>query len=89
MSLIGRMTHVISAIRSWVGVRGTGYYESFNFKLRDELLVREFFYDLREAKALTEALATALQHGTAALIARQRTTCTKSRLVRGVHGSLL
>ena len=31
-----------------------GYCESFNGKLRDELLSREIFYDLREAKALIE-----------------------------------
>ena len=31
-----------------------GYCKSFNSKLRDELLAREIFYDLREAKALIE-----------------------------------
>jgi len=31
-----------------------GYCESFNFKLRDEFLAREIFYDLREAKVLIE-----------------------------------
>ena len=31
-----------------------GYCESFNSKLRDKLLTREIFYDLREAKALIE-----------------------------------
>lgn len=31
-----------------------GYCESFNSKLRDELLAREIFYDLREAKTLIE-----------------------------------
>ena len=31
-----------------------GYCESFNSKLRDELLAREIFYDLREAKVLIE-----------------------------------
>ena len=30
------------------------YCESFNSKLRDELLAREIFYDLREAKARIE-----------------------------------
>ena len=33
-----------------------GYCESFNSKLRDELLAREIFYDLHEAKVLIEAL---------------------------------
>ncbi len=31
-----------------------GYCESFNSKVRPELLAREIFYDLREAKALIE-----------------------------------
>ena len=31
-----------------------GYCESFNSKLRDELLAREIFYDLREAQILIE-----------------------------------
>ncbi|MEO1406539.1 MAG: IS3 family transposase, partial [Pseudomonadota bacterium] len=31
-----------------------GYCESFNSKLRDELLAREIFYDLRETKVLIE-----------------------------------
>lgn len=35
-----------------------GYCESFNSKLRDELLAREIFYDLREAKALIEGWTT-------------------------------
>ena len=32
-----------------------GYNESFNGKLRDELLAREIFYSLREAQVLVEA----------------------------------
>ena len=32
-----------------------GYVESFNLKLRDELLNREIFYTLREAQVLIEA----------------------------------
>ena len=31
-----------------------GYNESFNGKLRDELLAREIFYTLKEAKVLIE-----------------------------------
>jgi len=55
------------AVRSWlkqVGVKTlyiepgspweNGYIESFNGKLRDELLNREIFYTLREAKVLIE-----------------------------------
>jgi transposase InsO family protein len=32
-----------------------GYIESFNGKLRDELLAREIFYSLREAQVLIES----------------------------------
>ena len=32
-----------------------GYCESFNSKLRDEVLARETFFDLREAQILIEA----------------------------------
>ena len=35
--------------------RENGYVESFNGKLRDELLDGEIFYTLREAQVLTEA----------------------------------
>ena len=35
-----------------------GYCESFNGKLRDELLAREVFYTLREAKVLIERWRT-------------------------------
>ena len=56
-----------TVVRDWlkkVGVRTlfiapgspweNGYCESFNGKLRDELLAREVFYTLREAKVLIE-----------------------------------
>jgi len=51
---------IAAALREWLGRIGVktlwenGYCESFNSKLRDELLAREIFYDLREAKALIE-----------------------------------
>ncbi len=54
------------AVRAWLGRVGAktlyiepgspwenGYVESFNGKLRDELLDREIFYTLREAQVLT------------------------------------
>jgi transposase InsO family protein len=41
-----------------------GYIESFNGKLRDELLDREIFYNLREAKVVDRSLASALQYET-------------------------
>ena len=59
---------IATALRDWlsrIGVKTlyiepgspweNGYCESFNSKLRDELLAREIFYDLREAKALIDA----------------------------------
>jgi len=55
------------AVRNWLGRLGVhtafiepgspwenGYNESFNGKLRDELLNREIFYNLKEAKVLIE-----------------------------------
>ena len=58
---------IATALREWLERLGTktlyiepgspwenGHCESFNSKLRDELLAREIFYDLREAKALIE-----------------------------------
>ncbi|MBU1287328.1 MAG: IS3 family transposase [Alphaproteobacteria bacterium] len=59
---------IATALRDWlerIGVKTlyitpgspweNGYCESFNSKLRDELLARETFFDLREAKILIEA----------------------------------
>ena len=56
------------AVQEWIGKVGAqtayiekaspwenGYCESFNSKLRDELLDREIFYTLREAQILIEA----------------------------------
>ena len=58
---------IANALREWLGNIGVktlyiepgspwenGYCESFNSKLRDELLAREIFYDLREAQILIE-----------------------------------
>jgi len=38
----------------WIDCRSNGYCESFNGKLRDELLNGEIFYSLREAQVLIE-----------------------------------
>ena len=59
---------VATAVREWIAAVGTktayielgspwenGYVESFNSKLRDELLDGEIFYSLREAQILIEA----------------------------------
>ena len=52
-----------------------GYCESFNGKLRDELLNGEIFYSLKEATDCHRAMAQALQHGQTAFIARISATC--------------
>ena len=43
-----------------------GYLESFNGKLRDDLLDREIFYTLTEAPILDRPVAPAVQHSAAA-----------------------
>jgi transposase InsO family protein len=58
---------VAQAVRDWIAAVGSktayiepgspwenGYVESFNSKLRDELLNREIFYSLKEAQILIE-----------------------------------
>jgi hypothetical protein len=58
---------VAQAVRDWIAAVGSkaayiepgspwenGYVESFNSKLRDELLNREIFYSLREAQIIIE-----------------------------------
>jgi transposase InsO family protein len=64
---VGAKTLFIEPDTSWEN----GYNESFNGKLRDELLGREIFCSLREAEVLTSSKhcferAAALQHGPAA-----------------------
>ena len=64
-----------TAIREWLGKVGAktlyiepgspwenGYVESFNGKLRDELLDREIFYTLQEVQVLTEAYRQTYNH---------------------------
>ena len=59
--------YIEKALRGWPGRLGVktlfielgspwenGYCESFNSKLRDELLAREFFYTMNEARTLIE-----------------------------------
>ena len=56
-----------------------GYCESFNSKLRDELLNGEMFTTLREAQVLIE-MATVLQRRQATLFARIPTTAPEAIL---------
>ena len=76
---------VAKAVREWIAAVGAktayiepgspwenGYCESFNSKLRDELLNGEIFYTLQRP-GHHRGLATALQHHPAALIARLQT----------------
>ena len=59
-----------------------GYNESFNGKLRDELLNGGIFYSLKEGGTDTDrTLATALQHYPAAQLVRVQTTDSENDLV--------
>jgi putative transposase len=70
---------VVKAVQNWIGAVGAktayiepgspwenGYCESFNSKLRDELLDGEIFYTLSDHRKL----ASLLQRNSAALVAR-------------------
>ena len=78
---------VAKAVREWIAAVGAktayiepgspwenGYCESFNAKLRDELLNGEIFYTLTRGPGRDRELAAALQHRPPALIARLPTT---------------
>ena len=85
------------AVREWIAAVGAktayiepgspwenGYCESFNSKLRDELLNGEIFYTLQGGPGRHRRLAAALQHGPSALVARLQTTGAG-----GLHGGRL
>ena len=86
---------VAKAVRDWIAAVGAttayiepgspwenGYCESFNGKLRDELLNGEIFYTLKEAKIMIE-LEAPLQHRPATLLARLPAAGTRSNLLAG------
>jgi putative transposase len=67
---------VAEAVREWIRAVGTktahiergspwenGYVESFNVRLRDELLDGEIFYSLREAQIVIESCVTTTASG--------------------------
>ena len=55
MAAEGRSEDAVHRTGQSVGSpRENGYIESFNGKLRDELLNREIFYSLKEVQILTE-----------------------------------
>ena len=73
---------VAKAVQEWIAAVGAktayitpgspwenGFIESFNARLRDELLDGEIFYSLAEAQDRRRKLATPLQHRTPAWIA--------------------
>ena len=87
---------IAKAVRDWIAAVGArtayiepgspwenGYCESFNSKLRDELLNGEIFYTLKEAKVVIEELAAALQHRPAALIAGLPAARPRGRAMAG------
>jgi transposase InsO family protein len=76
---------IAKAVREWIVAVGAktafiepgspwenGYCESFNSKLRDELLNGEIFYSLAEAKDHHRGMATLLQHRTPCRFIRSR-----------------
>jgi hypothetical protein len=95
---------VATAVKGWIAAVGAktafiekaspwenGYVESFNGKLRDELLDREVFHSLREAQVLigsgrSPGRAPALQHRPAASRARLPTAGTRGPAVAGQQG---
>jgi putative transposase len=87
---------VAKAVQDWIAAIGAktayiepgspwenGYIESFNARLRDELLNGEIFYTLREAPNRHRELAPSLQRHQAARFSRLQTTST-----RGVRTSI-
>ena len=58
-----------------------GYIESFNGKMRDELLAREIFYSLKEAQVMIEMWRRGVQYDQAAQCAWLSTACAGSNLV--------
>ena len=83
---------IAKAVREWIAAVGAktayiepgspwenGYCESFNAKLRDELLNGEIFYTLKEAQIVIEGWRQPLQQGPSALVARLPTAGAGSR----------
>ena len=66
LTQVGARTLFIEPSGPWEN----GYCESFNGKLRDELLNGEIFYSLKGGSDRHQAMAQALQHDQAALVAR-------------------
>ena len=90
---------VAEALRDWIATVGArtayiergspwenGYCESFNGKLRDELLNGEIFYTLKEAQDRDRELAKPLQHGPPTLIAGISTAGTRGPRLASTKG---
>ena len=88
---------VAKAVREWLADLGVttlfiepaspwenGYIESFNGKLRDELLNGEIFYTLKEAQILVGRLAATLQRPAPAQLAGQQTAGTRDDRLPGL-----
>jgi transposase InsO family protein len=73
IAAVGAKTAYIERGSPWEN----GYIESFNARLRDELLNGEIFYTLREAQIVIEKLATPLQHDQAPRLNRIQATSTR------------
>jgi putative transposase len=90
---------VAEALRDWIATVGArtayiepgspwenGYCESFNGKLRDELLNGEIFYTLKEAQIVIENWRRPLQHGASTLIAGISTAGTRGHRLASTKG---
>ena len=66
ITAVGAKTAYIAPGSPWEN----GYVESFNARLRDELLDGEIFYTMREAQIIIESWRRALQHGAPAWLNR-------------------
>jgi transposase InsO family protein len=73
ITAIGAKTAYIERGSPWEN----GYIESFNARLRDELLNGEIFYSLREAQIVIGELETPLQYDQAPRITRLQTTSSR------------
>ncbi len=80
ITAVGARTAYITPGSPWEN----GFIESFNARLRDELLDGEIFYSLAEARIVIESWRAALQHGAPAWIARTQAAGTGGLRTR--HG---
>jgi putative transposase len=88
---------IAEAVKGWIGAVGArtayieraspwenGYIESFNGRLRDELLNGEIFTTLKEAQVVIERMAPALQSRASSFLAGLQAACSGDRGMAGI-----